>query len=89
MSAGISYMYRKSGGCDWKHRCMDCKYMAISESRSFGKKDEVYRCTKHPGKESSDRWKPGYTACRYWKETKNQTAYLEAEDGQLSFLFEF
>lgn len=90
MCAGISYMYKMSGGCEVMKRCADCGYLeADKENRGFGKRSgvtaESYRCSRHPVYEGSLNWKPTYTACHFHTEAKQRIAYTESADGQLSF----
>ena len=86
MSAGISLMYKKSGGCVIMKRCATCGHLGQDETkRGFSKRTDIsYYCGKHPDKAIG--WKPGYTACRYYVEAEVYPAYIENQDGQLSFL---
>lgn len=91
MCAGISYMYKQSGGCVVMKRCADCGYLkADKENRGFGRRSgktaESYRCSKHPVYEASLGWKPNYTACQFHTEATKRIAYTEQADGQLTFL---
>ena len=90
MAAGISYMYRISGGCEVMKRCHGCKYLVEDdESYGFGKSRKVlegYECTKHPVKGSGKNWKKEYTACGFFEEPSVRTVFAEErETGQLSF----
>ena len=91
MSAGISYMYKASGGCRVMKRCHDCKWLSVDEmSVGFGKKsgrtEERYECTHHPDKEARKNWKETFTACKFFEEPSEKTIYItESETGQLSF----
>lgn len=88
MSCGISLMYKISGGTDKKMRtCKECRYLTENEeSAGFGGKGgcrKSYRCSKHPGKEESHIWKPGYPACRKIREKKEwQPNCILGENGQ-------
>ena len=87
MSAGISLMYKVSGGCEVMKRCADCRYLEEeSEKVRFGKTHEFYRCMKHPDLDRTPDWKPTYTACHYHDEAKVRQIFTESETGQLSFL---
>lgn len=91
MSAGISLMYKMSGGCTVMKRCADCIHLkrdnAVSLKDTFGKKShkEVYRCMKHP-EYMEHEWEPRSTACHYFSDTDLKDIFLEGDDGQLSFL---
>ncbi len=87
MSAGISTMYRMSGGCTVTKRCTDCRYLEEESERvRFGKTHEYYRCEKHPDRERTPDWKPTYTACRYYDEPGGWQIFKESETGQLFFM---
>ena len=91
MSAGISVMYRMSGGCNVKKRCHDCKWLAKDEeSYGFGVSRKVlegYECKRHPVEESGKGWKKEYTACKFFEEPNVKMIFAEErETGQLSFI---
>ena len=86
MAAGISLMYRLSGGCEVMKRCADCGYLEeASEGKQFGRERKYYSCRKHPDGERPPDWKPTYTACQYHTEAKVREIFVERENGQLSF----
>lgn len=90
MSAGISYMYRTSGGCTVMKRCHGCRWIKEDEERSgfgrrTGKTVERYECLKHPDDTGRKNWNKNYTACKYYEEPNVKTVYAEGTDGQLSF----
>lgn len=80
MSAGISLMYRLSGGCRIGSACSGCRYLAKSESvTGFGKAcgmSAEYRCRKHPESESH-YWKDSYMACKYFRKATAVTVKEE------------
>lgn len=91
MSAGISYMYKASGGCCINERCMTCDYLrSMEETSGFGKakgRAETYSCMKHEDTESGANWKPEYTACKFYIKAGTQTVFREEESsGQYSFM---
>ena len=95
MSAGISVMYRMSGGCNVKKRCHDCKWLnAVARGEyvwksgsTFKENNETYfECGKHPDKEGRKYWKETYTACKYFEEPDLKEVYVTEENGQLSFV---
>jgi len=96
MCAGISLMYKVSGGCRIGKQCVDCAYLQTGkETRGFGGRRrgkissaETYRCERHPGEEdgSFHLWSPKHTACKYFTEEKKKQIFLEGTDGQLRFL---
>lgn len=91
MSAGISYMYKLSGGCEVMKRCHNCAYLAEDfENRGFGRRTgrsaSMYECRKHPDETARKNWKETYTACQFFEEVKEKTVFVESADGQLSFL---
>lgn len=86
MSAGISTMYKLSGGCVVMKRCADCAYLEEeTEAVRFGRKHKCYRCKKHPAADRYPDWKPNYTACQYHEEASVREIFVERENGQLSF----
>ena len=99
MSAGISLMYRLSGGCEAGRTCGECGfYEAVKGSVSFGKGTSVnrYICSIHPEIETAPDWKSGYMACKRfcerWQKVrtsrKKKEAYKTEEGtGQLAFNF--
>lgn len=90
MSARISQMYKLSGGTDKKMRkCKDCRYcVEDSEAAGFGNgKRKIYRCTKHPDKESGAHWKETYPACKKIRNPKPMMEYHEDPNGQYRLVF--
>lgn len=81
MSAGISLMYRLSGGCAYTHSCESCGYLCLAsgeETSSFGKRSSsTYYCDRHPEKKSP--WKANYLACRYYRDQKDQESVIYQE----------
>ena len=74
MSAGISLMYRLSGGCDRHHICGECeRFIVIEGDDSFGRGVVKHCCGRHSECVSSDGeaprlWKASYMACKYFAE---------------------
>ena len=63
MSARISLMYKRSGGCNTEHICGECAYCIPSKVR---KKEFI--CEKHG--EDPTSWKKSWTSCSFWSKTK-------------------
>ena len=59
MSARISLMYKRSGGCNTEHTCGDCNYCVPS---TIHKKEFI--CQKHGEEETY--WRTSWMACRFW-----------------------
>jgi len=60
MSARISLMYKRSGGCNTEHTCGDCISCVRSPARS-----KEFMCEKHGDQDSN--WKRSWMACRFWE----------------------
>lgn len=81
MSARISFMYRRSGGCDRFHTCGECGQL------SKNKKDDC-ACKRHE-KETSETapWKTSYMACKFFQgkgKKKETRTFSEEANGQLN-----
>lgn len=76
MSAGISMMYRDSGGCDYRHRCHECWYFRTEKSGQHLK----YFCQAHPF--GGEGWKGDYMACKTFLEREKDISVKEETDGQ-------
>ena len=93
MSARISQMYKRSGGCNTEHKCGECISFIQSPVRS-----REFMCNKHGDADS--HWHSSWMACRYWgteepkpkkrkPRAKKQKAskYKEETTGQLQMVF--
>lgn len=80
MSAGISEMYRQSGGCSREHSCGECTYIRAEEE---GRRT-IYRCGLHPFS-FEHRWKEGYMACKFYEPKEKEVKIHEKADGQYEF----
>lgn len=80
MSATISLMYKRSGGCDREHICRGCSYLEKAKTKTY----TSYHCTFHKiisGEIAA--WKPDYMACKNYL-PKGKPRFKEQKDGQLS-----
>ena len=60
MSARISLMYKRSGGCNTEHKCSECKYYIRSKEHP-----REFMCERHG--EDGTYWQ-NWMACKFWKE---------------------
>ena len=77
MAAGISLMYKISGGCDYKHRCAEC---GLFHQELTGKHIRYY-CKGHPF--GGDNWKPDLLACESFTDGTKELKLKEEENGQV------
>ena len=75
MSAGISEMYRQSGGSSSFNECGTCRYYAVDE-------DKIPRCKLHPFSKEHI-WRDDYVACGYFEKKGREPKVYEEWDGQL------
>lgn len=89
MSATISEMYRRSGGCDYKNRCNDCDWLLKVKAHNRNH----YKCLRYGDgglEDAKSDWRNNYTACKFFKErvvvstSKQDNAFVEDMDGQMS-----
>lgn len=80
MSAGISLMYKNSGGCDKDNICGKCGYLETNKTKAGA----FYYCTFHRNITGEDHlWKTSFMACRNFIQ-KGKPRFKESKDGQLS-----
>lgn len=92
MSAGISLMYKATGGCDKKRRiCSSCRYYQAEYTKD-GRKILRSYCVKHPSHEEHANWKGTYLACKGFKnpirkkeKAASSSGYKTEATGQLAF----
>ena len=58
MSARISLMYKRSGGCNTEHTCGDCRYYIRSQGHP-----REFMCEKHG--EDGTYWKATWLSCKF------------------------
>ena len=91
MSARISQMYKRSGGCNTEHKCGECISCIPSPVRS---KD--YMCSRHG--EPDSHWHRSWMGCKYWSDgakkpkkrkprAKKAEKYKEETAGQMKMIF--
>ena len=61
MSARISLMYKRSGGCNTEHKCSECSHYVPSTIRR-----KEYICELHGEEETF--WQSNWMSCKYWQE---------------------
>lgn len=81
MSARISLMYKRSGGCNTKHKCGECRYYIPSKASP-----RTYMCKQHG--EDSSLWKGAWLACKGFRKPikKRATKLKEEPTGQLQMV---
>lgn len=57
----ISKMYKLSGGCNWLHKCSECKFLLEVKTRTY--------CGRYPG---NAIWSKNSIACKYFRENKTE-----------------
>lgn len=78
MAAGISLMYKQSGGCDYKHHCKECWHF---QTDTAGKHIRYY-CKAHPF--GGEGWKPDLLACKAYLASEKEMVIREESNGQLT-----
>ena len=76
----ISRMYRRSGGCDVKHRCGECIYYQESLEVRNG-----VICGLH---ESNLLWKKSWMACKFWESRGRRKSVKIREEGNKQLRFD-
>lgn len=86
MAAGISFMYRHSGGCEKDNICAKCGYLETEQLRT----KKQFRCALHRNITGENQiWKGSYVSCKRFqpKAGRKRLKLKEQESGQMCMVF--
>lgn len=82
MSARISLMYKRSGGCDRFHTCSDCEAL-----RTDPEDVRNFICAEHG--DAGTLWNKNWMACKKWKKRGGMNAKTRSGNKYTQMAFRF